>query len=252
MGEKVPRIQIIHKAVVILRAFTPDSPELGVRELATKIGIPKSTVHRLLLALESEGLVDKSPETGRYRLGLALVAIAGTALRNLDVRRLALRHMNRLSERWGETIDLDVLRGTHILIIEQIPGQHILSTGGSLASLIPAHCTSTGKVLLAHAGTEFILKNLPEKLHTNTPHTIATRTALLEELEIVRRQGYAEARGENEEYVHALAVPIRDRTGKVVASMSISGLAARIDEKTAEEMIIALQQVAADIAGSFG
>jgi DNA-binding IclR family transcriptional regulator len=251
MGKKVSRIQIIHKSIIILRAFTPDSPELGVRELANKVDIPKSTVHRLLQALEQEGLVERSDETYRYRLGLELVVMAGTALRNMDIRRSALRHMNHLAERWGETIDLDVLRGTHIMIVEQIPGQHILSTGGSFASLMPAHCTSTGKVLLAHAGTEYILKNFPEKLPTNTPLTISTRTALLKELKKVRRQGYAKALGENEEYVTALAVPIRDRTGNVVAAMSISGLAARIDEKTSEEMIKDLQQAASEIAESF-
>lgn len=252
MEEKTSGIVAIHKVVEILRAFTPDSPEIGMRELAQKIGMPKSTVHRYLVALKQEGLVEINPDTSRYHLGLELVAIAGTALRNMNVRHAALRMMNWLAERWNETTDLDVLSGTHIIIIEQIPGQHILNTGGMLAARLPAHCTSTGKVLLAYAGPEYVLEHFPEELPKLTRDTITSRSVLLQELEQIRRQGYARSWGEHEEYVHALGVPIRDHTGKVVAAMSISGLAVRIDENTAEEMIKHLKSAATEISAGLG
>jgi IclR family transcriptional regulator, KDG regulon repressor len=252
MEEKTTGIVAIHKIVEILRAFTPDTPEIGIRELAQKIGMPKSTVHRYLLALKQEGLVEINPGTNRYHLGMELVAIAGTALRTMNVRQAALRKMNSLAERWKETIDLDILSGTHIIIIEQIPGQHILSTGGTLAARLPVYCTSTGKILLAYAGTDYVLEHLPEELPKLTPDTISSRSALLHELEKVRQQGYARSWGEYEEYVHALGVPIRDLTGKVVAAMSISGLAVRIDENKAEEMIKDLKSAAAEISAGLG
>jgi IclR family KDG regulon transcriptional repressor len=252
MDEQTTGIQTIQKAAKILRAFKPNSPEIGVRELAQKLDIPKSTVHRILMALEQEGFVQKNINTDRYHLGLELIAIAGIALRNLDVRRVALPVMNRLAERWKETIDLDVLQGTHIIIIEQIAGQHILSTGGTLASRMPAHCTSTGKILLAYAGPQYVQEHYSEEIPKLTRYSIGTRTRLLEELENIRQQGYARAWGENEEYVHALAVPIRDRTDEVVAAISISGLAARINETTAEEMIKDLKEATTDISKGLG
>ncbi len=252
MEEKTSGIVAIHKIVEILRAFTPNSPEIGIRELAKKIGMPKSTVHRYLVALKQEGLVEINPNSNRYHLGLELVAIAGTALRNINVRHAALRMMNWLAERWKETIDLDVLSGTQIIIIEQIPGQHILNTGGTLASRLPAYCTSTGKVLLAYAGQEYILEHFPEELPKLTKDTITSRTLLLKELEQVRRQGYARAWGEYEEYVHALGVPIHDLTGKVVSAMSISGLAVRIDETKADEIIKDLKSAAIEISAGLG
>jgi IclR family acetate operon transcriptional repressor len=252
MEEKTSGTQAIHKGTMLLRAFDPDSPEIGVRELARKVRLPKSTVHRLLVAMEQEGLVEQNPITSRYHLGIELVAIAGSALRSLDVRRVALRYMKQLAERWNETVDLDVLRGTQIVIIEQIPGQHLLSTGGSMAASLPAHCTSTGKILLAHAGEEYVLNNLPEELPRLTRHTITSRSQLLSELEQVRSQGYSRSWGEYEEYVHALGVPIYDRTGEVIASISISGLAARINGQTAEEMIKHLKGCAAEISAGLG
>jgi len=244
--------QTVRKAITLLRAFNADTPELGVRELARKVGMPKTTVHRLLSALQEEGFVEQDPRTGLYRLGFELVVLTGYALGNLDVRRVALPYMNQLSERWKETVDLDVLRGGHIIIVEQLPGRHLLATGGMWAFRLPAHCTSTGKVLLAYAGPDYVKEHLPEQLETFSERTIATREALLEELEQVREQGYAQSIGEYDELVRALGVPIRGRTGGVVAGISISGPTTRIDEGAAKDMLQALMQAAAEISSRLG
>ena len=81
--------QTVHKAIQLLRAFSPEDPEIGVRELAARVDMPRSTVHRLLAALEAEGIVEQNPRTSLYRLGFELVALAGSALRQSDVRRSA-------------------------------------------------------------------------------------------------------------------------------------------------------------------
>ena len=242
----------IYKAVKILRAFSRETPELGVRNLAEKVDMPKSTVHRLLVALEQEGIVEQNATTGQYRLGLELMILAGRAMSSLDVRRAALASMRNLSDRWGETVDLDVLRGAEIIIIEELPGQHLLTTGGYWARQMPAHCTSTGKVLLAYAGREYVEKHLPVELPQMTVNTITSRQALMEQLAEVRRQGYARSWGESAEHVYAMAVPIRDRMGDIVAAMSISGPAARIDEQTASEMIQALKEASTRVSANLG
>ena len=160
--------------------------------------------------------------------------------------------MTELAARWNETVDLDVLRGTHIIIIEQIPGRHVLTTGGTFAARLPAHCTSTGKVLLAYAGPEYVEENLPEILPSFTSETITSRDDLLRELAQIRQQGHARAWGEHEGLVNAVAVPVRGRTGEVVAAMSISGPSSRIDESVAAEMIEALKGSSADISRRLG
>ena len=121
-----------------------------------------------------------------------------------------------------------------------------------IAALLPAHCTSTGKVLLAYAERDYVLEHLAAELPRYTPYTITSRDALLDELAQVRLQGYARAWGEHEDYVHALGVPIRGRAGEVIAAMSISGLAVRIEGEIVAEMIQALKQAAVEIAAGLG
>jgi IclR family transcriptional regulator, KDG regulon repressor len=242
----------IQKAAALLRTLGEDARDAGVRELAEELNVPRSTVHRMLVALGREGFVDQDPATGRYHLGHELIVLAGRALRNLDVRSVALPYMHQLSEKWRETVDLDLLRGADILIIEELAGLHLLSTGGNWAKRMPAHCTSTGKVLLAYAGRDYVEQNLPAVLQGFTSGTITSREALLEQLTQVRRVGYARSWGEHSEYMHAIAVPIHDRTGSVCAAMSLSGLAARIDEQTAQAMILDLKAAARDISTKLG
>lgn len=242
----------IQKAAALLRALSHDMPETGIRELAEKLAVPRSTVHRMLVALEREGFVDKDTVSGRYRLGHELIFLAGHALRTMDVRRIALPYMHQLADRWKETVDLDLLRGAEILIIEEIPGQHLLGTGGNWAKRMPAHCTSTGKIFLAYAGREYVEEHLPEVLQAYTAATITSRQALIGQLEKVRQQGYARSWGEHSEFMHAIGVPIHDHTGSVVAAMSISGLAARMDESTAKEMIPALLVASREISTRMG
>jgi len=242
----------IHKAISLLRCFSSETPQIGVRELAARVKMPRSTVQRLLAALEEEGLVEQDPDTQNYLLGSELVVLAGLALAKSNVRRVALPYMMELASRWNESVDLDVLRGDHIIIIEQIPGRHILNTGGTFAMRMPAYCTSTGKVLLAYSGREYIEANIPEKLRTITQNTITTRSQLIAELEKVRQQGWARSWGENEDFVHAVAVPIWDRSGKVIAAMSISGLDARIDEATAAEIAQSLKDTCSHISARLG
>lgn len=242
----------IQKAAALLRALSQNAPDAGIRELAEKMGVPRSTAHRMLVALEREGLVDQDAATGRYHLGHELIVLAGRALRNLDVHSVALPYMHELAERWKETVDLDLLRGSDILIVEELAGQYLVSTGGNWAKRMPAHCTSTGKVLLAYAGRDYVERNLPEVLERFTSQTITTREALLEQLAQIRRQGYARSWGEHSEFMHAIAVPIRDRTGSVTAAMSISALAARMNDQTAQEMIQTLKAAAAQISSRLG
>jgi DNA-binding IclR family transcriptional regulator len=242
----------IHKAMTVLRAFTPESPTMSVRQVAEKIGVPKSTVHRLLSVLQEENLIELDPDTGYYQLGYELVVLAGCLLRSRDVRNIALPYMQDLGERWHETVCLDVMRGIDIIITEQIPGQHFLHTGGTFAARQPAHCTSTGKVLLAFAGQKYVESHLPETLAAFTPNTITSREKLLIELARIRSQGYSIANGEYGDMVTACAAPIHHRTGEVIAAMSISGLTLRMEGHGIEAIVNDLISVTDKISSNLG
>lgn len=242
----------IHKAITVLRAFSPNTPTMSLRQVVEKTNIPKSTAFRLLAALQADNLIEQDCSTGNYQLGFEVVALAGYLLGGLDVRNVALPYMRQLAEHWNETVCLDVLRGVDIIIAEQIPGQHFLRTGGTFAARQPAHCTSTGKVLLAYAGRNYVETNLPKELKSFTAKTITSRDRLLDELSLVRQQGYAIADGEYGEMVTACAAPIHNRRGEVIAAISVSGPNIRIDGNNIEEIINELKQVTMKVSCNLG
>lgn len=243
------RSEVVIKTIQILKSFTKDNYLLGIRDIEEIVKLPKSTVQRLLATLEDEGFVFQDPISLKYGLGREILALAGIILSNMNFRRVALPYMMNLSKKWQETIDLDVLDGGDVIIVEQIPGQYALSVGSPLIRRLPAHCTSTGKVLLAYAGPEYITNNLPEKFQSNIQNSkkIIIREQLIKDLEIVTKQGFSRSRGELEEYVYAIGVPIFDINERVIAAMSVSGFVPRIDTNE-EEIINDLKQASKEIS----
>lgn len=247
------RSEVVKKTVQILKAFSKDSYLIGVRELAERINLPRSTVQRLLSSLEDEGLVFQDPVSQRYGLGTGILVLAGVVLSHMNFRSIALPFMMGLSEKWQETIDLDVLEGADVIIVEQIPGQYALSVGSPFSRRLPAYCTSTGKVLLAYRGPEYVQNNLPEEIPSiaadSKGHISCEK--FIEELALIKKQGFARSKGEREEFVYAIAVPLMDINGKVVAAMSVSGFVSRID--TNEDAIINdLQNASKEISKQLG
>ena len=115
--------QAVRRAIAVLKAFSDDAPEMGVTEVSRKVILHKSTVYRLLSAFEGEGLIAKSPETGKYRLGPELIVLGEQVLRHTDVHRVALPFLRELADRTGETVDLEVLSGSNVVTIEEIAGK---------------------------------------------------------------------------------------------------------------------------------
>src|SRR5215213_9367330 len=143
-----PGTQAIRRAVAVLKAFGPDPARLTAQQLSQRTGLNRSTVYRLLSALEYEGLVTAG-EDGRYRLGPDMAILGTLALRQLDLRTLAQPFMRALAERSGETIDLEIRHGARVMIIEEIASDHLLNASSNIGTLYSAHCTATGKLLLA-------------------------------------------------------------------------------------------------------
>jgi DNA-binding IclR family transcriptional regulator len=215
--------QAVRRAIAVLKAFSDDAPEMGVTQVSRKVNLHKSTVYRLLSAFEGEGLISKSAESGKYRLGPELIVLGEQVLRHTDVHRVALPFLRELAERTGETVDLEVLSGSNVVTIEEIAGKHVVTAAGAIGMPWAAHATSTGKVLLAFQSAEKQRQVLARALKKFTPRTITDTKILSRDLLKIREQGYAVSFGELEDHLIAIGMPIRSRNGDAVAAVSISG-----------------------------
>lgn len=215
--------QAVRRAIAVLKAFSDDAPEMGVTEVSRKVNLHKSTVYRLLSAFEGEGLIAKSPENGKYRLGPELIVLGEQVLRHTDVHRVALPFLRDMADRTGETVDLEVLSGGNVVTIEEIAGKHVVAAAGAIGMPWAAHATSTGKVLLAFQPPEKQRQILVRTLKKFTPRTITDSKVLSRDLIKIREQGYAVSYGELEDHLIAIGLPIRSRNGDAIAAVSISG-----------------------------
>lgn len=137
------------RAVRLLKLFTKEQPELQLAQVSDLSGLNKTTTHRLLQALHSESLLDRSAATGAYRLGPALMALGVQALSSDNLRLKARPLLKKLAEETGETATLEVPIDDTMLILDEVTGGHFLAAGGNVGTRWPMHATSTGKALIA-------------------------------------------------------------------------------------------------------
>ena len=198
--------------------------ELGTNEIARRTGINASTVSRLLATLADAGLVEHVAGSGRYRLGLRLLQLGNAVLARLDLRELARPHLVALTEATGETATLSSPGEHEAVTVDYVQSPSFIQSVAQVGRPSAAHATAVGKVFLAHGG------RLPEgELAAFTARTIVDRAALEAEVEQVRRQGFATALGEREQELHAVAAPVLDGRGELVAILGVQGPASRFD-----------------------
>jgi DNA-binding IclR family transcriptional regulator len=251
--------QAVARAVSILKTFESAHGGLTAVQIAARLNLNRSTVHRLLSVLEAEGLVarDTAPSGDRhsaYRLGPTLVSLGGLALRQINLRAIALPHLRALAQKSGETVDLEILVGADVMIIEEVPAEHMLrvGVGETIGSRYPAHTASTGKLLLAGLSELELKTALPNKLVALTPFTVTDKQVLREQLEETRRQGWALSWEEMELGLAAVGAPIYGRDGETIAAVSVSGPTARIDRSQIKNLAVAVMDTTRRIARDLG
>jgi DNA-binding IclR family transcriptional regulator len=227
-GRDSGSIQSVDRAVALLKAFTVDEPEIGVTELARRLRLHKSTVSRLLAALQRGGLVQQDGQSGKYRLGFHLVELAGRVLTQIDLRQIAQPHIQELALASQETVNLGVLYGDEVVNIDQIISPRPIKHMGWIGRRNPLHCTAGGRAVLAHLPPTEIDRLVAQPLARMTWRTCVDPVELRQELERIRARGYSISEEEFEEGLSAVAAPIRDFSGRVVAVVSISGPAFRL------------------------
>lgn len=231
------RIQAIERAVSILNAFSMDDPELGVTELADRLGLHKSTVHRFMVNLDAAGLVERNARTGRYRLGLHVFELGALVMQQMNLWDEALPFLEGLVHDTGETGHLAVLDGGEAIYIERVEARRALRVPSAIGRGYPAHATNLGKVLLADLPRERVEAIIAERgLAAYTPQTITDPAELEADLELIRRRGYAVDNEEYDEGLRCIGAAVRDHSGHVVAALGIGGPVTRITPERVEEL----------------
>ena len=252
--------QAVSRAVNILKTFETAAGGLTAAQIAAQLDLNRSTVHRLLSVLEAEGLVVRDFIAGdaarhsAYRLGPTLVSLGGLALRQINLRAIALPHLRALAQKSGEAVDLEILIGSEVMIIEEVPTEHMLrvGVGDNIGSRYPAHATSTGKLLLAGLSEAELKSALPGKLAALTPFTVTDKQLLRAQLDEARQQGWALSWEELEAGLVAVGAPITGRDGETIAAVSISGPTARIDRSQIEHLAMSVMDTTRRIARELG
>jgi DNA-binding IclR family transcriptional regulator len=220
-------VQSVDRAITVL-SLLASAGELGVTQIAEALEVHKSTAFRLLATLEKRALVEQNVERGKYRLGVGIIQLAGATSARLDVVRESRPVSHQLAQALGETVNIAVLSGPDALYVDQVNGAGALQIQNWLGQRIPLHATSNGKVLLAALSSEHVDRLLAGGLQRFTERTCVDLAALHEELDQVRRRGYAKAVDELEVGLTAVAAPLHRADGAVVASISASGPTFRI------------------------
>jgi DNA-binding IclR family transcriptional regulator len=218
-------VQSVDRALQVLDILARDG-ERGVTEIAARLDVHKSTASRLIASLEEHDLVEQDPDPagrGRYRLGVGLLRLAGATTARLDVVQEARPPAKALAQATGETVNIAVLSEGAALYLDQHTGGAALPSHNWVGQRIPLHATSNGKVLLSGMADGDVRVLLGQRLPAFTASTITDPATLVAQLAGVRERGYVVVVDELEQGLTAVAAPIRNLHGDVVASMSVSG-----------------------------
>jgi IclR family transcriptional regulator, acetate operon repressor len=244
---QLSRVQALERGLEILELLGRAEGELGVSEIGAEVGLAGGTVHRLLSTLILHGYARQNPETRKYTLGIKALILASSAQDRLGP--LARPFLTELMEASGESSNLASLDKDSMVYIEQVPAPRMVRMFTEPGNRVPAHSTGTGKVLLAYQPEE-IVDSIAQRtgLPRCTRHTITDIELLKRELKHIREQGYATDFEEMEEGVRCLAAPVFGPDGKILAAMSISGPAGRLDQSRLEQLIPRIREIAADFS----
>lgn len=214
-----------------------DEPEKKVTDLAKDMNLSKSTISRLLQTLASEGFVSKDPETQKYRLGLSVLCLSGVVVSNLELHREAQPVLRKLVDLVEETAHIAVLEDMDVIYLQKIECTHPVRILTHIGRKNPAHCTSSGKLLLAYQDPNIVQERIASGLTAYTDKTITSPKEFMSHLARIRENGYAISIEEFREGIVSVAAPIRDYTNQVIASVNIVGPIQRLQPQSIHKYV---------------
>ena len=245
--------QTVERAALVLACFSASRPQLSLAELAAELELNPSTVYRYAVALQEGGLLERDERRGGYRLGLRVVELAGIVLNQLEVRKQALDEMDHLRDDVDLQPSLAVLFEGDVLYLAQSQRKDLPALYTGIGRRVPAHCTSTGKVLLAEMSDDEAVA-LVERYgwRPTTTTSIRTPEQLVRALAEVREQGYAAADEELTDGLGGLAFAVRDYSGKALAALGVSGPRHLLSKRRRQRLVTRLRQAAGRISFRLG
>lgn len=248
-----PHVRSVTRAVAILEQFTSDRPQPNLSEISTEIGLSKSTTHRLLSTLETEGMVDFDRRTARYRLGLKVFRLGSIAARSLGLVEQAEPLLKGITEETDETSLMLVVDGHEALCLCRFDGREPvrvldLEVGGHAAF----NCGAAQRVLLAHVADGLWQEVVPKHASRMTPYSLVSSDELERDRREIRERGYSVGWEDRTRHACSLGAPVRDASGVVVAAVSISGIVQRFSAERLPVLIRRVMQLGDDLSSRLG
>lgn len=221
----MPGVQSIQRAFALMRALAVGPA--GVTDLAERVELPKSTVARLLSALEEEGAVDQLEIGGDYRLGSGLIDLAGAAAPGRNLIAAARPHLRELTEQTNETSGIAILEESSVLYLDHLESEEEVLVRSWTGELAPLNVVPSGLVLLAGQPMEFIDRYLAKPLTRSTQNSVTQPDLIRDRLETINKTGYIWLYAEFDESINSVAAPVTGPSGDTVAALHIHGPAYR-------------------------
>jgi DNA-binding IclR family transcriptional regulator len=249
----VYRVQVLDRAVQILNLLADEHAGIGLMDIAERLKLHKSTVHRLVTVLETSRFVERNAVTAKYHLGSRLMEMGLSAASRLDVYEVAGPHLRELVKETGETAHLAVLREGQVVSLINVESSQTLRTPTTVGTRNPAHCTSTGKAMLAFAAPDQLEAFLQQETFPSfTRKTITSRVRFKTEMAEIQAKGYSIDDEEREPGLRCIGAPVWDSSGEVVAAISIAGPVFRITRSRLPALSRTVMKTAANISASLG
>ncbi|WP_208590533.1 IclR family transcriptional regulator [Gracilibacillus suaedae] len=248
------QVQSVERTLSILEILSAHPEGLSIANLSKELSLAKSTVHRLLSTLMTNGYVQQDEQTGHYRLGIQCLVLASSLLNQLDIRKVAKEALHNLAKSSGEVVHLCIHDNNEVVYIDKVESDQTLRMYSQIGRRALMHCTGVGKALLSGFTQEQLDHLIAEKgLPKFTETTITDKANLQKELREIQDRGYAIDEQEHEKGIRCIAAPIYDHDGNVVAAISIAGPADRVTkERVKEDLAQAILTQSKQISAKLG
>ena len=245
--------QSIIRANRILKVLATEPGEFSLLEIGRTVKLHSSTAYRLLATLENEGLVERSDDGSRYRLGLQIFRLGSAVLNNMRLEREAYPFMQKLAALSGETVNLGVLSGHNVLYLQKIESKEPLRADLVVGGSVPSYCSATGKVLLAFLPEEQLDALFKDTMLVRMgPNCITSLEQLRRELALIRQRGYSIDDQEFSSQIRATGAPIWSHRQRVIAAIAVAGPATRLTPARLNELVLATTHAANEISARMG
>lgn len=242
---------VLQNGIRVLRAFSVSQPALGVTEISRRVDLHKSSVSRILAQLEQMDLVVRDPESGRFRLGLGLIGLAGPLLANLDVRRIAYTALEELTARTSETSALVVWSGNESVSVEQVSSPLQVKHTTPIGTRYSTAASSSVQVFLSEM-PEAQVRVLLDRYLLHNVHDDQAVQRYLDRLARVRADGFAVNAGETSVEEVGISAPVRDHRGSTVAAILLSAPSFRVSDTLRRQLAEAVRSTAEDVSQQLG